>query len=97
MFDFATNNETMGAATANSSKKALVHAFIERLSRDDEFRAYTEANPIAAAAQYGFDMRGMEVPEGGIVLPSKTVLCEHLDAIARKIAESAVPVKYFRI
>ncbi|GAB3033140.1 hypothetical protein GCM10027285_14970 [Oleiagrimonas citrea] len=97
MFDFAINNEALDTTVATAGTKVLAHAFIERLSKDDEFRAYMSANPVAAAAQYGFDVTGVEIPAGGVQLPSKAVLKEHLDMIAKKFAEAARPVVIFRI
>jgi putative modified peptide len=97
MFDFAINNEALGTTVATAGTKVLAHAFIERLSKDDEFRAYMSANPVAAAAQYGFDVAGIDVPAGGVRLPSKAVLNEHLDMIAKKFAEAAKPVVLFKL
>jgi putative modified peptide len=97
MFDFDIQNETFETTATVASHKTLAHAFMERLARDDAFRAYTLANPVAAAAQYGFRADPSQLPAGGVKLPSKEVLNEQLDRIAEKFAASASVVKVFHI
>ena len=97
MFDFNTDNNAFDTTATVASNKTLAHAFMERLARDDAFRAYTLAHPVAAAAQYGFSVDRSQLPAGGVKLPSKEILNAQLDVIAEKFAASASVVKVFHI
>lgn len=97
MFDFNIQNTASDTAVATSSNKTLAHAFIERLSHDDAFRAYTVADPVAAAAQYGFAIDRSKLPEGGITLPPKDVMIAYQAQIAEKFSVSAHTIIVFHI
>jgi len=97
MFDFDIQNTASVTTATVASNKTLAHAFIERLARDDAFRAEMVADPVATSAQYGFSIDRKRLPEGGITLPSKAVMNEHLDAIAERFAAAAHVVVVFSI
>ena len=97
MFDFATNHESYETTATIASAKSLAHAFIERLGRDDAFRAFTMADPVAATAQYGFTIDPSKLPAQGITLPSKDVLNARLDEVAQQFAAAASAVIVFTI
>jgi putative modified peptide len=97
MFDFNIQNTAIDTTASITSNKTLAQAFIERLARDDAFRASMVADPVATAAQYGFSIDRSRLPEGGITLPSKAVMSEHLDAISERFAAAASVIVMFRI
>jgi len=97
MFDFDIQNTAVATTATVASNKTLAHAFIERLARDDAFRAEMVADPVATSAQYGFCIDRKRLPEGGITLPSKEVMNEHLDVIAERFAAAASVVVMFTI
>ena len=97
MFDFDIQNTDSVTTATVASNKTLAHAFIERLARDDAFRAEMVADPVAVCAQYGFSIDRKRLPEGGITLPSKAIMSEHLDMIAERFAAAAHVVVYFQI
>lgn len=97
MFDFDIQNTTLETAATVTSNKTLAQAFIERLSRDDDFRAAMVADPVATSAQYGFSIDRSRLPEGGITLPSKEIMSEHLDSISERFAAAASVVVMFRL
>jgi len=97
MFDFNTQNTTLETTATVASNKTLAHAFIERLARDDAFRAAMVVDPVATSAQYGFSIDRKRLPEGGITLPSKEVMNEHLDVIAERFAAAASVIVMFTI
>ncbi len=97
MFDFDIQNTVTETTATVASNKTLAHAFMERLARDDAFRAYTLENPAAAAAQYGFAVDSSKLPEGGIKLPSKEALQANLNVFTDKFIASARIVKMFHI
>ena len=97
MFDFNIQNNDSNSTTSVTSNKTLAQAFVERLSHDDAFRAAMIADPVAASAQYGFSIDRSQLPEGGIKLPSKAVMAEHLDAISERFAAAASVIVMFRI
>jgi putative modified peptide len=97
MFDFNIQNDAVETTATVASNKALAHALIERLARDDVFRAEMVADPVATVAQYGFSIDRSCLPEGGIKLPSKAVLNEHLDAIAERFAAASYLIVVFQL
>lgn len=97
MFDFDIQNSALETTAAVSSNKTLAHAFIERLARDDAFRAEMVADPVATSAQYGFSIDRSRLPKGGITLPSKAILSEHLDSVAERFAAAAHVIVVFTI
>ncbi len=97
MFDFDIQNGSNETTATVTGSKTLAHAFIERLARDDAFRAQTTADPVGAAAQYGFSIDRARLPAEGITLPSKAVMNEHLDMIAEKFAAAASVIVMFQI
>ena len=97
MFDFDIQSTTFETSATTASNKTLAHAFIERLARDDAFRAEMVADPVATSAQYGFSIDRNRLPEGGITLPSKAIMNEHLDMIAERFAASAHVIVVFQI
>lgn len=97
MFDFDIQNTTFETTTSVASNKTLAHAFIERLARDDAFRAEMIADPVGTVAQYGFSIERSCLPANGITLPSKDVLNTHLDLFAEKFAASASVVVFFQL
>ena len=97
MFDFNIQNNAFETTANVASNKTLAHAFIERLAHDDAFRAEMVADPVATAAQYGFSIDRKRLPEGGIKLPSKEIMSEHMDAISERFAAAASVIVVFRI
>lgn len=97
MFDFDIQTTVSETTATVASNKTLAHAFIERLARDDAFRAEMVADPVATCAQYGFSIDRKRLPEGGITLPSKEVMNEHMDMIAERFAAAAHVVVVFTI
>ena len=59
MFDFNTDNNAFDTTATVASNKALAHAFMERLSRDDERTADTGPDGIAHRK------RQFVTPQGG--------------------------------
>ncbi len=55
-------------------------AFLNRVARDDGFRAELEANPLAALAQYELEIDPSLVP-AKVTLPSLDELQGHLDGM----------------
>lgn len=77
--------------------RELAEKFMHRLAEDDAFRAALRNDPVATAIQYGFNIDPARLPKGGIRLPEKAVIREHLDLIARRFAESPSIVIIFNL
>jgi putative modified peptide len=100
MFDYATSHDTYDTWTSSfvsAPQKTTAHAFMERLAADDAFRAQTQSDPVAAAALYGFHIDAKSLPAGGITLPSKELLREHLDEAAARFQAAANVIIIFTI
>lgn len=64
------------------TEQTKAQQLLERLARDDEFRARMEKDPVAAFADYGFVIDATIAP-GSVTLPSK----EHIQANADLLAK----------
>lgn len=57
---------------------------LDRLATDDEFRANMEADPVAAFAEYGFDVDGGITP-AKVNLPSKDEISKNSELLSKQI------------
>ncbi len=100
MFDHAASHDTYdtwASSFVTAPQKTTAHTFMERLATDDAFRELTQRDPVAAAALYGFRIDAKSLPEGGITLPSKELLKEHIDEAAARFQAAANVIIIFTI
>jgi putative modified peptide len=57
---------------------------LDRLAKDDEFRARMEADPVATFAEYGFTIDHAIAPNK-ITLPSKDEISKSIDLLSKQI------------
>ena len=62
-------------------------SLLQRLASDDAFRAAMEQNPVAAFAEYGFNLDPSILPES-VNLPSKEEIEANLELLAKQFEAS---------
>ena len=67
---------------------------LDKLSRDDAFRAWVADDPVAAMASLGVTIDARQVP-GKITLPSKEVMMAARLAIKAKLDSAAGAIPFF--
>lgn len=67
---------------------------LDKLSRDDAFRAWVADDPIAAMASIGVAIDAQQLP-GKVVLPSKEVMMSARLAIKAKLDSAAGAIPFF--
>ncbi|MRV73664.1 putative modified peptide [Duganella sp. FT92W] len=67
---------------------------LDKLSRDDAFRAWVADDPIAAMASIGVAIDAQQLP-GKVVLPSKEVMMSARLAIRAKLDSAAGAIPFF--
>jgi putative modified peptide len=67
---------------------------LDKLSRDDAFRAWVSSDPVAAMASIGVHIDGRQLP-GKVTLPSKEVMMSARLAIRAKLDSAAGAIPFF--
>lgn len=67
---------------------------LDKLSRDDAFRAWVADDPIAAMASIGVSIDAQQLP-GKVCLPSKEVMMAARLAIKAKLDSAAGAIPFF--
>jgi putative modified peptide len=67
---------------------------LDKLSRDDAFRAWVADDPVAAMASIGVHIDGHQLP-GRVSLPSKEVMMSARLAIKSKLDSAAGAIPFF--
>lgn len=57
---------------------------LDRLAKDDDFRARMEADPVGAFAEYGFEIN-QEITPDKVKLPTKDEISESSDLLSKQI------------
>lgn len=78
------------------SNQEQARALLARLAEDDAFRRAVERDPVAAFAEYGFQLDPEGLPKGGVRLPDKATLRRNLDAMSAEMT-SAMAVVFFKV
>lgn len=67
---------------------------LDKLSRDDAFRAWVADDPVAAMASVGVAIDAQQLP-GKVILPSKEVMMAARLAIKAKLDSAAGAIPFF--
>lgn len=57
---------------------------LDRLARDDDFRARMESDPVAAFAEYGFTV-DREIAPGKVNLPTREEISKSSDLLSKQL------------
>lgn len=86
---------TFLAGVSNSATKADATGLLRRLTADDGFRQYMEADPVSAFFEYGFVIDRATAP-AAVALPSKEVMKTTADALSKQLDASSSWVIFCR-